>query len=224
MVSFSHCAVPTSHVTVFSYIWWFPYFFLTFHGSILTLYSFKSHVTVLLSHLMVPLLLFLHLTVPSSRYVIPISHVTVLFLHLVVPLLFFTFDSFILTLCSSNITCVNSFVIFDDSLFFFSHLTVPSSHYIIPTSHLIVLFSHLVVHLFIFLTFDDSIITLCNFNITFDSTFVIYSGSLIIIIIFLKFDGVIVILSSTNIASVLFLSLVTVFFSHLVVPLLFSHI
>ena len=125
MVSFSHCAVPTSHVTVFSYIWWFPYFFLTFHGSILTLYSFKSHVTVLLSHLMVPLLLFLHLTVPSSRYVIPISHVTVLFSHLVVPLLFFTFDCSILTLCSSNITCVNSFVIFDDSLIFF--LTFNSS-------------------------------------------------------------------------------------------------
>ena len=87
-----------------------------------------SHVTVIFSHLVVPLLFFSsYLTDPSLHCAVPTSHVTVLFSHLVVPFLFLTFDSFILTLCnsnitcdkSSNITCDSSFVTFDGFLTFF---------------------------------------------------------------------------------------------------------
>ena len=56
----SHCAVPTLHVTFFSYIWWFPYFFF-----------------------------FSHLTVTSSHCTVPTSHVTIILSHWMVPLLFF---------------------------------------------------------------------------------------------------------------------------------------
>ena len=58
-----------------------------------------------------------------------------------------TFDSFILTLYSSNITCDDSFVTFGGSLFFFSQLTVLSSHCAVSTLHVIVLLSHFVVPL-----------------------------------------------------------------------------
>ena len=101
-----------------------------------------------------------------------------------------------------------------------------------------------------FLTFDASILTLCSFNITFNSYFVIFSGSFICVsnlmvslshsavpisnltillshivvpLFFLKFDSSIVTLSSTNIASTLFLSHSVVpyfLFSNLTVPLL----
>ena len=103
---FSHLTVSSSHCTI-------PI----------------SHITILFSYLVVPLLFFSHLTVPSSHCTVSTSHVTILFSHLVVPLLFFlTFDGlgsslafflildgFILTLCSSNITC--------DSLL--SHWVIP---------------------------------------------------------------------------------------------------
>ena len=101
-----------------------------------------------------------------------------------------------------------------------------------------------------FLTFDDSILTLCSSNITFDSYFVIFSGSFICVsnlmvplshsavpisnltvllshivvpLFFLKFDSSIVTLSNTNIASTLFLSHSVVpyfLFSNLTIPLL----
>ena len=58
-----------------------------------------------------------------------------------------TFDSFILTLYSSNITCDDSFVTFGGSLFFFSQLTVLSSHCAVSTLHMIVLLSRWVVPL-----------------------------------------------------------------------------
>ena len=71
---------------------------------------------------------------------------TVLFSHLVVPLLFFLkFDGFILTLCSSNITCDNSFFTLSCSFTIFSHLTVPSSNFAVLTSHVTILFSHLII-------------------------------------------------------------------------------
>ena len=67
-----------------------------------------SHVTVLLSYLVVPFFFFL------------------------------TFYGTILTLHSTNITCNYTFVTFDGSLFFFfffSHLMVPSWYCVVPTSH-----------------------------------------------------------------------------------------
>ena len=103
MVSSSHCAIPTSHVTVFCYFSWFPYFFS-------------------------------YLIISSSHYAIPTSLVTVL-CHIWWFLYFFflTFDSSILTLCSTNITCDCTFVTFSGSFFFFfSHLTVSSSYCTIP--------------------------------------------------------------------------------------------
>ena len=102
---------------------------------------------------------FSHLTVPFSHYAVLTSHVTVLFSHLMVLLLFFlTFDDSTLALCSSNITCDNFFLIFDDSLTFFhtfddfililctSNITFDSSFFVkfsgslISCSHLTVLF------------------------------------------------------------------------------------
>ena len=146
MVSSSHCAVPTSHVTVFCHIWWFFYFFSS------------------------------HLMVPSSHCVVLTSHVIVLLSHSVVPLFFLTFDDTIFTLCSTNITYDCTFITFCDSFiffltfdgiililcntnitydcilphmvvpsFFFSHLMVLSSHCVLPTSYVTVLLSHSVV-------------------------------------------------------------------------------
>ena len=91
-VSSSHCTVPTSHIIVifshlvvsllFSHIWWFPYFFLTFDDSILTLCS--SNITCDIFFLTFGSSLtffFLHLTVLSSHYVVLTSHMTVLLSH-----------------------------------------------------------------------------------------------------------------------------------------------
>ena len=63
-----------------------------------------------------------HLMVPSSHCVVRISHITVLLSHSVVPLFYLTFDSTILILCSTNITCDCAFVTFGDSLNFFPHI------------------------------------------------------------------------------------------------------
>ena len=71
----------------------------------------------------------------------------------------------------STLICDCSFVTFGGSLIFFSY-------YVVPTSHVIVLLSHLMVLLFFFLIFDDSILTLCNSNITCDCFFVTFGGSL----------------------------------------------
>ena len=111
-VSSSYYAVLTSHVTVFSHIWWFSYFLFFF---------------------------FSYLTIPSSHSVVPTSHVTILFSHLVVPLLFshiwwfiyffLTFDSSIVTLSSTNIASDSIFVTFCGTLFFYSQIW--SFHYYI---------------------------------------------------------------------------------------------
>ena len=61
---------------------------------------------------------------------------------------FLIFDDLIITLCSFNITCDDSFLTFDGFLTFFSDLTVPFSHCAIPVSHVTVLLSHSVVPLF----------------------------------------------------------------------------
>ena len=126
---------------------------------------------------------------------------------------FLIFDGIILILCSTNITCD---CIFSHSVvlsFIFSHLMVPSSHCAVLTSLVTVLLSHLVVPLFFFLTFDDTILTLCSTNITCDYTFVTFGGSLI-------FSHLMVPSSHYAIPT----SHVIVLFSHSVVPLLFAHI
>ena len=102
----------------FYHIRWFPYFFthlmeLASHCIVPTL-----HVTVLLSHSMVPLFFFL------------------------------TFYGTIFTLSSANITCNCTFVTFSSFLIFFLYLTVLSSHYAAPTSHVTALLSHSLIVLF----------------------------------------------------------------------------
>ena len=133
-----------------------------------------------------------------------------------------TFDSFILILYSSNITCDDSFVTFGGSLIFFltindfiltwcsfnitcdsSFVTFCSS--LIFLSYSTVLFSHYAVatsqltvllsHLVVFfLTFDGSIFILCNSNIICNCSFVTFGGSFF----FLTFNGSIVTFSNTN--------------------------
>ena len=229
----------------FSHIWWFSYFFLIFDDSILTLCNPNIICDSSFLTFGGSLTFFSHLTVPSLHYGAPTLYVTVFFPCFVVHLLFLLIlDDSILTLCNSNITYDSSFVTLGGFLTFFSYLTVSSSHYAVPTSHVIVLFSHLVVPLF-FLTFDGFILTLCGFNITYNSSFVTLGGSLTF---FLTLDGSIFILCSSNIirdssfltfsGSLTFFSYLTVssshcaipilhvivFFSDLVIPLLFSHI
>ena len=91
---------------------------------------------------------------------------------------FITFDGFIPTLCSFNITSDSSFLTFGGSHTFFLHLTVPSSHCAVLTSHVTISFSHLVVSYFFFLTFDGFILTLCGSNIIYNSSFVTLGDSL----------------------------------------------
>ena len=185
MVRTTNISIPTSHVTVFSHIWWFPYFFcLTFDDSIPTLCD--SNITYDNSFVMLGgfLTFFLHLTVLSSHCAVPTSHVIVLYSNLVV------------------------------HLFFFSYLTVSSSYCVVLTSNMSVFFSHLVVPLLFFLTFDGFILTLYGSNITCDSSFVTLGGSF-------TFFSHLTVSSSHYVVPT---SYVTVLFSHLVIPLLFSHI
>ena len=113
----------------------------------------------------------------------------VLLSKLMIPFLsFFTFNGFIHTLCNAIITCDNSFVMLGGFFTVFSHMTVPFSHFTVSISHLIVRFS---LFPYFSLTFDYSILTSCNFNITCDSSFNIFGGSLTL---FLTFNGSILIL------------------------------
>ena len=92
--------------------------------------------------------------------------------------------------------------------------SVPNDY--ILTSHLIASFS-LRWYFNFFLTFNSSIVTLDNTNITCDCTFVIFGGSLF----FLTFDGSIVTLGSTNITfdcTFATFGCTRIFFSHLIVP------
>ena len=117
----------------FCHIGWFPYFFLTLTGSILTLCC--SNITCDSSFVILggSLTFFLHLTILSSYFALPTSHVTILFSHLVVPLLFS------------------------------SYLTVSSSHYAVPTSqfqpHMWQFFCHIQWFPYFILTFNDFILT-----------------------------------------------------------------
>ena len=63
-------------------------------------------------------------------------------------LFFLTFDGSFFILCSSSITCDSTLVTFSGSFFFSSHLTVSSSYYVLPTSQVTVLLLHSVVPLF----------------------------------------------------------------------------
>ena len=77
----------------------------------------------LVSNLLYQVIKISHLIVPSSYCVVLTSHVIVLLSDSVVPLFFLTFDSTILTLCNTNITCDCPFVTFRGSFtFFFSHI------------------------------------------------------------------------------------------------------
>ena len=107
-----------------------------------------SHVTVLLSHLVVPFFFFFsHLMVPLSHSTVLISHLTKLLSHLVVPLFiyfFLTFDGSIVTLDSTNITSDCIFITFSGTLFLltFDDLLL---HWIVPTSLVTVLLSQTIV-------------------------------------------------------------------------------
>ena len=141
------------------------------------------HLTILLSHIVVPLFLFFsqiwwfHCYIKQYQHRIYSIFVTCdssfvicdsFFYHIWwFPYFFLTFDNSNLTLCNSNITYDSSFLTFDGPLLFF-------------------------------LTFDGFILTICSFKITCECFFLTFGGSLTF---FLTYDGSIVLLSSTNIAS-----------------------
>ena len=152
---FSHLTVPFSHCAVST-----------------------SHVTVIFTHLVVSLL-FSHILLFHPHIVQFQHHMWQFFSHIerFSYFSFLIFDSFILTLCSSNITHDSSLVTLGGSLTFFSHLTVPSSNCEFQ-HHMWQLFSHILWLPYFFLTFDGSILTLCSSNIICDSSLVILGGSL----------------------------------------------
>ena len=117
------------------------------------------------------------LIVSSSHCVVPISYVTVLLSHLVVSFIFLTFDDFILTLCSCNVTFDSTFVTFG-GFFFFNFFYICWFHPQLYSSNITfdIFLSHLVVPLFFFLTFNGSILILCSSNITRDNYFVTFGG------------------------------------------------
>ena len=119
---------------LFSHIWWFLYFFLTFDGSILILCS--SNITCDSSFLTFGGLLFLsHLTISSSHYAVSTSYVIVLFSHYAVSLLFsLTFDGSILTLCGfKKIYTADSFSLYYTvSLSFSLHVFLSISSIALP--------------------------------------------------------------------------------------------
>ena len=137
-----------------------------------------------------------------------------------------TFNGFIFTLCSFNITCNGSFVTFGSSLILFSHLMISFSYCAILILHVTILLSHSVVPYFFSSTFDDSIITLYSSNITCNN---LLSHS-VVYLFFLTFDGSILTLCSSNITcnsyfvtfcgSLIFFSHLTIPFSYCVVPTL----
>ena len=134
-------------------------------------------MTIILSHLVVPFFFLLHLTVLSSYYVVLTSHVTVLLSHSVVHL-------------------------------FFSHIWWIDCHIRQYQHHVWLYFCHIRWYPFFFLlTFNSSVITLGNNNITCDHTFVTFNGSLVFCFFFyyyyllITFDSSIIILSHTNITN-----------------------
>ena len=124
------------------------------------------------------------------------------------PYFFLTFDSFIITLCSSNIIYDSSFLTFGGSLIFF--LTIDNS--IVTFDSTNITFDNIFIILsgsfIFFLTFDGPIVTLGSTNITFDFTFVTFNG---ILFFFLKFDSYWVVPTS----------LITVLLSHSMIPVFF---
>ena len=179
MVSSSHCAVPTSYVTVLLSPSVVPlFFFLIFDGTILILCSTNITCDCTFVTFYSSLICLSHLMVLSSYCAIPTSHETALLSYLVIPLFFLTFDGTILTICSTNIIYNCIYVTFGGSLIFFLHLIMLFSYCVVLTSHITVLLSHLV-NPFFFLTFDGIILILCSTNITCDCIFVTFGGSLI---------------------------------------------
>ena len=180
----------------FSHVGWYPYFFLIFDGSILTLCSFNitfdnSFVIysssfiyfflkfdgsiVILSRTNIASILFLlHVTILLSH----VSYVTIFLSYLVVPLLFshiWRFHPHIVQFQYHMWEFFSHIRWF--TYFFFSHLTVLSSHCAVSTSHVTVFFSHLVVLLlFSHIWWFHCLIN--STNIASDSIFVTFSGTL----------------------------------------------
>ena len=128
MVQFSHCTIPTSHVTIFCHIWWFLFVSLTYDGTILTLRD--TNITCNCTFVTFSSSLFFssHFIVLSSHCAVPTSHVIELLSHSVVSLFFLTFYDTIRTLYSINITCDCTFVTFGGFLIFFPHILWYQSH------------------------------------------------------------------------------------------------
>ena len=108
-------------------------------------------MTVVLSHLVVPLFLFYFFTLDGS--VVTLGNTNIIsnytFVTFDSTLFFFsTFDYSIVTFGSTNITYDRTFVTFGGTIIFFSHLIVPSSHWIVSILHLTILLSHSVVRSF----------------------------------------------------------------------------
>ena len=146
----SHYAVLRSHLTVPLSHSMVPLFFLTFYGAILILCN--SNITCDCTFVTFggSLYFFLHLMVPSLNCAGLTSFVIVLLSHFIIPLFFLTFDGTILILCRFNIICDCTFITFLRSLIFFSHLKVSSSHYAILRLLMTVLLSHSAVFFFFF--------------------------------------------------------------------------
>ena len=90
---------------------------------------------------------------------------------------FLIFDNSILSLCSSNITCDCSFVIFGGSHFFFPHIWWLYCHIRQYQHNIWQYFCHILWFFFPYLIV--SIFTLCSTNITCDCTLVTFDGSFI---------------------------------------------
>ena len=144
LISTSHLTIFLSHSIVpffFPHIWWFH----------LHMKQFQHHIWQFLCHIRWFSYFFPHIWQFHPPIVQFQHHMWQFFSHIRwFPYFFLTFDGSILILCNSNITYDSTFVIFDGSFFFSSHLTIPYSHCAIPTSHVTVLLSHLVVHYFFF--------------------------------------------------------------------------
>ena len=147
MVPSSYYVVLISHVTVLLSHSVVPIFFLTYDGIILTLCSINITYDCFCHIRWFPYF-FSHLMVPSSHCAVLTSHVTVLLSNRWFSFFFLTFDGSIITLGSTNITYDRTFLTFAGTLIFSSHLTISLSHWAVPTSYVTVLLSHSIVPLF----------------------------------------------------------------------------
>ena len=121
MVSSLYCAVPTSHVTILLSHSVVPLFIHTFDGAVLTLCCTMVTYDCTFVTFYGSFIFFSHFMVLSSYCVVPTSHMTILLSHSVVLLFFLTFDGTALKLCRFNITCDCTIITFHSS-FIFPHI------------------------------------------------------------------------------------------------------